>query len=59
MRMGKDFKITAVKGREIIDGRGYPTVQADVWVNNTVLGRANVPCGRSKGRHEAKGRCRH
>ncbi len=51
--MGKDFKITAVKGREIIDCRGYPTVQVDIWVNNTVLGRANVPCGRSKGRHEA------
>ncbi|MHC3130403.1 MAG: phosphopyruvate hydratase [Candidatus Bathyarchaeota archaeon] len=51
--MGKDFKITAVKGREIIDCRGYPTVQVDVWVNNTVLGRANVPSGRSKGIHEA------
>ena len=51
--MGKDFEITAVKGREIIDCRGYPTVQVDVWVNNAVLGRANVPCGRSKGRHEA------
>jgi len=51
--MGKDFEITAVKGREIIDCRGYPTVQVDVWVNNTVLGRANVPCGRSKGTHEA------
>lgn len=51
--MGKDFEITAVRGREIIDCRGYPTVQADVWVNNTVLGRANVPCGRSKGTHEA------
>ena len=51
--MGSDFEITAVKGREIIDCRGYPTVQVDVWVNNTVLGRANVPCGRSKGAHEA------
>ena len=51
--MGKDFKITAVKGREILDCRGYPTVQVDVWVNNAVLGRANVPCGRSKGTHEA------
>jgi len=51
--MGRDFDITAVKGREIIDCRGYPTVQVDVWVNNTVLGRANVPCGRSKGTHEA------
>jgi len=27
--MGKDFEITAVKGREIIDCRGYPTVQVD------------------------------
>ncbi len=51
--MRKDFEITAVKGREIIDCRGYPTVQVDVWVNNTALGRANVPCGRSKGTHEA------
>jgi len=51
--MRKDFEITAVKGREIIDCRGYPTVQVDVWVNNTVLGTANVPCGRSKGTHEA------
>jgi len=51
--MGSDFEITAVKGREIIDCRGYPTVQVDVWVNNAALGRANVPCGRSKGTHEA------
>lgn len=50
--MRKDFEITAVKGREIIDCRGYPTVQVDVWAN-TILGRANVPCGRSKGTHEA------
>lgn len=34
--MGKDFEITTVKGREIIDCRGYPTVQVDVWVNNAV-----------------------
>ena len=51
--MRKNFEITAVSGREIIDCRGYPTVQVDVWVKNIVLGRANVPCGRSKGRHEA------
>ena len=53
MNMRKDFEITAVQGREIIDCRGYPTVQVDVWVNNSVLGRADVPCGRSKGTHEA------
>jgi len=51
--VGENFEITAVKGREIIDCRGYPTVQVDVWVDKAVLGRANVPCGRSKGTHEA------
>ncbi len=51
--MGSDFEITAVKGREIIDCRGYPTVQVNVWVNNTILGKADVPSGRSKGTHEA------
>lgn len=51
--MSNEYKITAVKGREIIDCRGYPTVQVDVWVNHTFLGRADVPCGRSKGAHEA------
>ncbi|GAH20635.1 unnamed protein product, partial [marine sediment metagenome] len=51
--MRKNFEITAVKGREIIDCRGYPTVQVDIWVDNAVLGRANVACGRSKGTHEA------
>jgi len=51
--LGKDFEITAVKGREIIDCRGYPTVQVDIWVDNFLRGRADVPCGRSKGTHEA------
>jgi len=51
--MRKEFKITAIRAREIIDCRGYPTVQTDVWVNNTILGRANVPSGRSTGTHEA------
>jgi len=51
--MRKEFEITDVKAREIIDCRGYPTVQTDVWVNNRFLGRANVPAGRSTGSHEA------
>jgi len=51
--MRKEFEITDVRAREIIDCRGYPTVQTDVWVNNTFLGRANVPAGRSTGTHEA------
>jgi len=45
--------IKSVKGREIIDCRGYPTVQVDVVTEGGALGRANVPCGRSKGTHEA------
>ena len=51
--MANKFEITAVKGREILDCRGYPTLQVDVWVNNAVLGRADVPCGRSTGTNEA------
>ena len=51
--MANKFEITAVKGREILDCWGYPTLQVDVWVNNDVLGRAGVPCGRSTGTNEA------
>ena len=45
--MANKFEITTVKGWEVLDCRGYPTLQVDVWVNNAVLGRADVPCGRS------------
>ena len=45
--------ITDVKGREIIDCRGWPTVQADLWVDGKLAGRADVPRGRSTGTHEA------
>jgi len=47
------FKISKVAAREIIDCRGWPTVQADVWVNGEFRGRADVPAGRSTGAHEA------
>jgi enolase len=47
------FKITKIKAREIIDCRGWPTVQADVWVDGRLKGRADVPAGRSTGSHEA------
>ncbi len=47
------FKISKVFAREIIDCRGWPTVQADVWVNGELKGRADVPAGRSTGAHEA------
>ena len=47
------FSIKSVKAREIIDCRGCPTVQVDVLTEGGALGRANVPCGRSTGKHEA------
>jgi len=47
------FKITDVRAREIIDGRGTPTVEVDVWVDSFLRGRADVPSGRSTGSHEA------
>ncbi|MBN2427650.1 MAG: phosphopyruvate hydratase [Deltaproteobacteria bacterium] len=50
----KKFKITGVTAREILDCRWNPTVQVDVWVNDEILGRADVPAGRSTGANEAK-----
>jgi len=47
------FKIKEVKAREILDCRGEPTIEVDVWTRGGVLGRANVPSGRSTGKHEA------
>jgi enolase len=47
------FKITDVRAREIIDGRGTPTVEVDIWVDNFLRGRADVPSGCSTGSHEA------
>ena len=53
MSINKEFEITELRAREIIDCRGFPTVQVDVRVNGNVIGRADVPCGRSTGTHEA------
>jgi enolase len=47
------LKITNVAAREILDCRWDPTLQVDVWVNGEILGRADVPAGRSTGSHEA------
>jgi enolase len=46
-------KITRVHARQIIDSRGNPTVEADVYVGGGVRGRAAVPSGASTGEHEA------
>jgi len=45
--------ITRVIGREILDSRGNPTVEADVYLADGSMGRAAVPSGASTGEHEA------
>src|SRR5574340_1574161 len=46
-------KIARVRGREILDSRGNPTVEAEVILAGGSLGRAAVPSGASTGAHEA------
>jgi len=46
------MQITRVAAREILDSRGNPTVEVDVWVNGA-FGRAAVPSGASTGEREA------
>ena len=45
--------IAKVIGREILDSRGNPTVEADVYLADGSMGRAAVPSGASTGEHEA------
>ena len=47
------MKIKEIKGREILDSRGNPTVEVEVLLENGVRGRASVPSGASTGEHEA------
>ncbi|MFD1259074.1 phosphopyruvate hydratase [Entomomonas asaccharolytica] len=46
-------KIVDIKGREVLDSRGNPTVEADVILDNGILGRACSPSGASTGSREA------
>ena len=46
-------KITQVRARQILDSRGYPTVEVEVTVDNQFVGRAAIPSGASTGAHEA------
>lgn len=48
-----DITISDIKARQIIDSRGNPTVEADVWLSDGAGGRAAVPSGASTGSHEA------
>ncbi len=45
--------IEKIHGREILDSRGNPTVEVDVWLEGGALGQAAVPSGASTGEHEA------
>ena len=45
--------IERIFGREVFDSRGNPTVEAEVWLESGVVGRAIVPSGASTGTHEA------
>jgi enolase len=47
------MKITQIHARQILDSRGNPTVEADVTLENEVMGRAAVPSGASTGSNEA------
>jgi enolase len=46
-------KISRVHARQVLDSRGNPTVEADVYLGGGVRGRAAVPSGASTGEHEA------
>ena len=45
--------IESVHARQILDSRGNPTVEVDVWLDDGAFGRAAVPSGASTGEHEA------
>ncbi|MGL5618875.1 MAG: phosphopyruvate hydratase [Tannerellaceae bacterium] len=47
------MEIIKILGREILDSRGNPTVEVDVWTASGAFGRAAVPSGASTGEHEA------
>lgn len=48
-----NYTIKEIKARQILDSRGNPTVEADVWLNEGSTGRASVPSGASTGEGEA------
>ena len=46
-------KIKAIQAREILDSRGYPTIETTIWSDNDHGAVASVPSGASKGKYEA------
>ena len=51
--MCEKYEIVQVRGREILDSRGNPTVEAEVHLDGGAVGRAAVPSGASTGKFEA------
>jgi enolase len=45
--------IVEIKAREILDSRGNPTIEVDVYLESGAMGRAAVPSGASTGENEA------
>ena len=46
-------RIVNIHARQILDSRGNPTVEAEVYTDLGIMGRAAVPSGASTGKHEA------
>ena len=51
--MKQEIQIQQIIGREILDSRGNPTIEVDVYVSSGHMGRASVPSGASTGIYEA------
>jgi enolase len=51
--LGVNNKISNILAREIIDCRGFPTLEVDLFVGDGLAGRADVPAGKSTGKREA------
>ena len=47
------YKIETIMARQILDSRGNPTIEVEVFTKGGAVGRAAVPSGKSKGRYEA------
>lgn len=46
-------RIVQIQARQILDSRGIPTIEADVFTDRGIVGRASVPSGSSSGKYEA------
>lgn len=53
MMQNVEAVIDSIVAREILDSRGNPTVEVDVYLEDGTMGRAAVPSGASTGVHEA------